>query len=518
MHHLFPLKFSPNIPPSARQLICKSARCRLLSTISAQRCNARQHARNIKRQRTLQSLLKSSQEDMHAQKNIIVIGLGKTGFSCVRFLVERGFNVAVIDSREQPPFLEKLRAKYPHVPVSPGSFTSPLLDTADTLIISPGIALHEEAFAPHLARGVNIIGDIELFAETINTSSHTPIIAITGSNGKSTVTTLVAAMAEQAGLRVKVGGNLGTPALDLLDSAAELYVLELSSFQLETTHSLRARAATVLNVTPDHMDRYQNFAKYCAAKWRVYDGCDVAIINRDDPESYRDARLPAHIVSFGLTSPTDKESFGFDGDHLLFSDKNNRLEKLLHTNELKIRGLHQIANALAALALGYTINLPLTAMINTLRTFAGLEHRCQWVRKISGIDFYNDSKGTNIGSTKAAIEGLGKELERNTGENKLILIAGGLGKGADFTELRAPIARHVKTTILLGKDAPLIATALQGCCKIVHASSMHDAVAEAFHAATAGDAVLLSPACASFDMFDDFEHRGKVFMEEVKKL
>lgn len=479
---------------------------------------------------------------MHTYKNIIVVGLGKTGFSCVRFLTERGFDVVVVDSREQPPYLEQLRAQYPNIPIALGSFDSPFLNTASAIVISPGVAVHEAAFAPHIARGITVIGDIELFARAAH-ETRTPIIAITGSNGKSTVTTLAGAMAEAAGRHVKVGGNLGTPALDLLDASAQLYVLELSSFQLETTHSLQARVATVLNVTPDHIDRHGTFSKYCAAKWHIYDNCEVAVINLDDTASYSGAKLPARIIGFGLTSPNeseidnvtnyqhiiDAEFFGFDGTCLFYcTNKENheqRTEKLIAANELKIKGTHQIANALAALALGHAAGLPMTAMITALRTFSGLPHRCQWIENIDGVDWYNDSKATNVGAAEAAIKGLGETLltvdenantlQQKPEPKKLILIAGGLGKGADFTLLTPVVARYVKTAVLIGKDAPLLHAALSHCCKIVHAASMHDAVLAAASEAVAGDIALLSPACASFDMFDDFEHRGEVFGEEV---
>lgn len=485
------------------------------------------------------------------KQRAVVIGLGKTGFSCVRFLVKQGYEVAVIDSREQPPYYEQLRADYPHVPYSFGSFTTPLLDAAHVLVISPGVSPHEAAFASHRARGIPIIGDIELFARTVG---NTPVIAITGANGKSTVTTIVGEMAKAAGLNVKIGGNLGTPALDLLDPQAQLYVLELSSFQLETTFSLRPRAATVLNISPDHIDRHGSITAYCAAKWRIYHNCATAIINHDDPLSFCAAALPtplspAQIIYFslhvqrsikpngnGYTAAIREFSLceGYltcsyyprcndHNGHDNHNDHNHHYQdllttKLLSIDSLKIKGLHQVANALAALALGTAAGLSLAVMLDTLRNFSGLPHRCQWVANINGVNWYNDSKGTNVGATEAAIAGLGAMLATK----KLILIAGGLGKGADFAPLYATAQRYLKAAILIGKDAPLLALALQGkntkACNIIHATDMHTAVLTAAKVAIAGDIVLLSPACASFDMFDNFEHRGTVFTEEVLKL
>jgi len=430
----------------------------------------------------------------------LIFGLGKTGMSCVRHLVHKNYNLAVIDSRTTPPYLEELRRDFPNIPVFLGSFEQPLNDKAEEIILSPGISLQEPAIIKARAGGVSISGDIELFAR----HATAPIVAITGSNGKSTVTTLVGAMAKNAGIQVKVGGNLGTPVLDLLDEQAELYVLELSSFQLETTLSLKTKASVVLNITEDHMDRYCNFDEYLFAKQRIYQNCATAIINRDDPLSYSNIKLPKKVISFGLN---DNKDFNINNGYLNHANKN-----LLKINELKIKGLHQVANALSALALGTAISLPEEIMIKTLREFPGLPHRCQWVAKINDVDWYNDSKGTNVGASCAAIEGLGKEIK-----GQIILIAGGLGKGADFTPLQKPLKKYARAVILIGKDAPKIAAALNNCVPIIHAHSLENAVDLAQQNATPHDLVLLSPACASFDMFDNFEHRGNEFTKEVLK-
>jgi len=436
----------------------------------------------------------------------IVIGLGKTGISCAKYLLQQGFAIGVIDSRVNPPCLEELRLlqqEFPKILLHLGSFAADFLSYASEIIISPGVSLKQPEIAEQLKRGIKAIGDIELFAR----AAKAPIVVITGSNGKSTVTTLVGLMAEKVGLNVKVGGNLGTPVLELLDDKAELYVLEISSFQLETTYSLRARAAVILNVTPDHMDRYSDFAEYLAAKQKIYNGCEVAIVNRDDPVSFRAVKLPQKFYSFGLDKP-DEDNFGFS-DNYLYYGKN----KLLSADKLKIKGMHQVANALAALALGKAINLPMESMLQTLLEFPGLSHRCQYIATIDQVAWYNDSKGTNVGATYAAIEGLGAAID-----GKIILIAGGLGKDADFSILREPVAKYVRTLVLIGKDASIIENALQNCCEIIHAQSMDEAVILSRTSAKPNDLVLLSPACASYDMFVNFEQRGEVFMKLVKEL
>jgi UDP-N-acetylmuramoylalanine--D-glutamate ligase len=406
----------------------------------------------------------------------VIIGLGKTGLSCVRYLSKKNANIVVVDNRLNPPELAELRKFFPNVPVHLGSFHEEILSKANEIIISPGVSVKEPAIAEQIKNGKRVIGDIELFSQV----AKAPIIAITGSNGKSTVTVLVGEMAKCAGLNVKVGGNLGTPALDLLGNAEpDLYVLELSSFQLETTYSLQAKAAVVLNISPDHMDRYENLAEYKAAKMRIYDGCEVKVI----PE---------------------QNKFIIQDNYLTYNNK-----KLLSIDKLKIKGGHQISNCLIALALGKAVNLPMPAMLKALREFTGLPHRCQWVAKINNIDYYNDSKGTNVAATKAAIEGLGAM-------GKIVLIAGGQGKGADFLLLFSAVKKYVRALILIGEDADKLKTALTGASKILFAQSMQEAVKSAAQEAQPGDMVLLSPACASFDMFDNFEHRGDVFMEIVK--
>ncbi|MDR1057280.1 MAG: UDP-N-acetylmuramoyl-L-alanine--D-glutamate ligase [Coxiellaceae bacterium] len=433
----------------------------------------------------------------------IIVGLGKTGISCVRYLTKQKCNFAVVDSRSHPPALEELQKKSPSVPTYLGKIDENILSQAQELIISPGVPLSEPAIAACLKRGIEVIGDIELFARTANV----PIIAITGSNGKSTVTSLVGEMIKAAGKRVGIGGNLGVPALDLLNQNVDFYVLELSSFQLETTVSLKAKAAVVLNISPDHMDRYQSFNDYLQIKQRIYTNCQVAIINRDDHLSHAHTNLSQPVISFGSSKPL-ADDFGIDHGYLMYGN-----EKIIPISKLKIKGLHNAINAVAALALGKAIDLPLQQILSVLYEFPGLPHRCQWVANINGVDWYNDSKGTNVGATTAAIEGLGKEIS-----GKIILIAGGLGKDADFSPLQDVIIKYVKTVVLIGKDAPLIQKTLMGTSKILLAPSMQEAVIICAKEASSKDVVLLSPACASYDMFNNFEHRGELFIEEVKKL
>lgn len=437
----------------------------------------------------------------------IVVGLGKTGISCVRYLTAQGLPVLAMDTRAHPPGLAELQAHWPKVPVILGGLDEKSLLQARELVVSPGLSLHEPALAKAMAKGIPAVGDIELFAR----HAKAPIVAITGSNAKGTVTTLVGDMAHQAGLRVQVGGNIGTPALDLLaEEEPDLYVLELSSFQLETTYSLKAAAATILNISADHLDRYDAMADYIAAKQRIYHNCRAAIFNRDDQATYPDDAV-ATKISFGLQTPPPDQFGLLQQEGAMWLARGNK--PLLATKELRIKGRHNIANALAALALGTAVELPVPPMLEALSRFTGLPHRCQWVAEHAGIHWYNDSKGTNIGATLAAIEGLGADIS-----GKIVLIAGGVGKGADFTVLRPAIAAHVRAVVLIGEDAPLLHKAWQGTTTLLAAASMQKAVQMAHAAAQSGDAVLLSPACASLDMFSNFEERGDIFMAEVRSL
>ena len=437
----------------------------------------------------------------------IVVGLGKSGMSLVRFLAQRGVSFAVADTRENPPELATLRRDYPQVEVRCGELDVDFLCRADELYVSPGLALATPALQAAAARGVKLSGDIDLFAR----NAKAPIVAISGSNAKSTVTTLVGEMAVAAGKRVAVGGNLGMPALDLLSDDVELYVMELSSFQLETTHQLGAEVATVLNVSEDHMDRYSGLPAYHLAKHRIFRGARQVVVNRQDALTRPLMSDGLPCWTFGLGAP-DFKAFGLreeNGEKYLAFEFQN----LMPVRELKVRGAHNQANALAALALGHAVGLPFDAMLSSLRNFTGLEHRCQWVRELEGVSYYNDSKATNVGAALAAIDGLGMDMD-----GKLVLIAGGDGKGADFSGLRDSVTKYCRAVVLIGRDANLIADALGDAIPQVRAASLDEAIAQSRALAQSGDAVLLSPACASFDMFKNYEERGQLFARAVGAL
>lgn len=441
----------------------------------------------------------------------LIVGLGKTGLSVARFLARRGERFAVADSRINPPSLEQLRSERPHVELHLGPFDTEMFSRQTRLIVSPGVSLQEPALCAARAAGAEIIGDIELFARSVDA----PVIGITGSNGKSTVTTLVGAMAEASGLETRVGGNLGTPALELLlesdeAGAPELYVLELSSFQLETVGLLDCRAATVLNLSADHLDRHGGMDEYAAIKQRIFQGGGVMVLNADDARVAAMAKSGREVRWFTLDVPAGADAYGvrwIDGRTCLCRGT----EDIIAVDELKIAGRHNWANALAALALGDAMEFPRAAMLRALREFSGLPHRCQWVAEINDVQWYDDSKGTNVGSTLAALSGMPGD--------KVVLIAGGDGKGQDFAPLRDAVATHARAVVLIGRDAPLIEQAIAGVVPVVHAGrSMKHAVSECARLAQPGDCVLLSPACASFDMFDNYVHRAEVFVAAVRGL
>ena len=452
-------------------------------------------------------LEKTFMVDTLTRHKTIIVGLGKTGLSCARFLASRGIPFAVMDDRARPPELDNIRKLLPDVALYLGELNRDLLCSADELILSPGLPRSHPAIREAADNGVALTGDIELFTQ----HAGAPVIAVTGANGKSTVASLISAMVEQSGLHVLLGGNIGTPALDLLaQDNPDFYVLELSSFQLELVTSLNAAAAVVLNVSADHMDRYPDLQTYAAAKQRIYRGDGVMIINADDAYSSSMAEANRDLIRYSLHVPAAENEFGVAGrdgrDWLALGS-----QYLLPAEELSLKGRHNIANALAALALGRAVGLPMPPMLHTLKTFVGLPHRCQRVGSINGVEWINDSKGTNVGATCAAIAGLG-------GRKDLILIAGGEGKGADFSPLRGPVAEHVHSVFVIGRDAARIAAALDGCTKIIHATSLEAAVEAAAQMARPGEKVLLSPACASFDMFRDYQERGELFIQAVNRL
>jgi len=433
-----------------------------------------------------------------------IIGTGITGLSVARFLAQQHQAFVLLDTRDNPPNLAAVQAEFPGVRVECGALNAETLLACHEIIVSPGIAVATPALVQAREAGIPIIGDIELFVR----HARAPMVAITGSNAKSTVTTLVGEMAKAAGIQVAVGGNLGTPALELLRDDIELYVMELSSFQLETVNKLNAKVATILNISADHLDRYPDMRAYILAKLRIYFGAENIVVNRNDILTHPPLAVGAKPVYFG--GRADFGAFGLldrDGEEYLAKN----LTPLLPARELKIRGRHNIDNALAALALGDAAGIPMAAMLGALREFRGLRHRCEYVASIDGVEFYNDSKGTNIGATLAAINGLARVPSR------LFVIAGGDGKGQDFTELTASLVASRCVLVLIGRDAPLIASAVGEQVPVHVAQTLKDAVNLSLALATAGDAVLLSPACASFDMFKNYEDRGEQFCVAVQE-
>jgi UDP-N-acetylmuramoylalanine--D-glutamate ligase len=442
----------------------------------------------------------------------IVVGLGKTGLSCARYLHAQGCTVAVTDSRPMPPELERIRSELPDVALLLGGFSEQAFDAAEQIVVSPGVSTAEPPIQRALAAGVPIVGDVELFARVV----QAPVVGITGSNGKSTVTTLLGLMAREAGRRVAVGGNLGDPVLDLLAEDIELYVVELSSFQLETTYSLALQAATVLNLSPDHMDRYPDMAAYAGAKQRIFSHAQAAVVNRDDLIASRLADGVGQQIGFTLNAPVEAGDFGI-AEHLgvpwIVRGIGDDRAPLMPITDLLLPGMHNLANALAGLALGQLCGLELPAMLRVLRSFRGLAHRGELVANRNEVRWINDSKGTNPGATVAALKG----LVPNPIRGKAVLIAGGDCKGAKFDGLAAAVRQTARAVILIGRDAPRLAQALDGTVELLHADDMDAAVRLAAKAARAGDCVLLSPACASFDMFDDYQHRGRAFRDAVQR-
>ena len=438
----------------------------------------------------------------------VVAGLGVSGVSAVNFLHEQGYQVAVTDSRATPPGHDQIPSS---VRTSFGKLDSELLLQAEEIILSPGLAPQLPEIQHAIEQGIPVVGDIQL----LRRATEVPIVAITGSNAKSTVTTLIGLMAADAGKKVAVGGNLGRPALDLLKDQPELIILELSSFQLETTSHLNAEVAVVLNMSEDHLDRHGDMLGYHKAKHRIFQGVKKLVFNRDDNLSRPLIPDVIPFQSFGLNAP-DLNQYGVlrESDGTMWLARG--LERLIKSSDLYIQGMHNVANALACLALGEAIGLPRSSMLETLKNFKGLEHRCEFVKTINDVRYYNDSKGTNVGATLAAIDGLGAAIAVKQG--KLALILGGQGKGQDFKPLNDAIHKYVKSVILIGEDAKLIEQAIQGAADIQFASSLQQAVELAQQSTQAEDVVLLSPACASFDMFKSYNDRGQQFVACVNAL
>lgn len=447
----------------------------------------------------------------HGQR-ILVVGLGASGTSALRYLAKQGANLVVTDSRAAPAGIEALRAAHPNVEFRLGGFDAPrpLTQFAEA-VVSPGVALSEPFVQALIGAGVSVVGDVELFARAANA----PVVGITGSNGKSTVTTLVGEMAKATGLRVQVGGNLGTPALDLLSEDAQLYVLELSSFQLETTHTLRCVAAGYLNLSEDHLDRHGSMQHYAAVKAGIFNGAKLIVVNRDDAAVMeqvavaRDAlnRAGTQCVSFGLDAPAKPKNYGLrEQDGASWMCQGSTM--LQPRDSLRIQGLHNVGNAMAALALADAVGIPHEAALRALCEFPGLPHRCEFIAERAGVTWLNDSKGTNVGSTLAALKGL---------DAPIVWLGGGQGKGQDFTPLAQPLSEKGRAALLFGQDAQAIEDAIFGALPVYRAADMNAALVRAKSLAQAGDRVLLSPACASLDQFRNYVERGERFASWVRE-
>ena len=433
-----------------------------------------------------------------------VIGLGQTGFSCLNYLYGKSKLIAV-DSRLHPPKKDVSKALFPDVEYQLGAETFDSVGV-DRVIVSPGIELDSPLVATAVQKEIPVISDIDLFCET----TTVPICAITGTNGKSTVTSLVGHLFQCSGYSVGVGGNLGRPALDMLDKGYELYILELSSFQLECMSRQRFLASTILNISEDHLDRHESYELYASIKQKIYLDSKFCIFNRQDMQT-KPINNQASIFSFGADLPGTGD-WGIQDDWLVFADRAN-FERIIRIDALPLLGTHNEMNVLAGCALANAMGLDFDSIAAGIKSFEGLPHRCQLVLERFGVKFYNDSKATNVGATIAAISGLGNIHSKN-----LILIAGGDSKNANLSPLEGPISEFVKATVLMGKDAALIDQVINSDTPVLHTKTMLEAVVKATELAEPGDFVLLSPACTSLDMFSSFEERGRKFVESVKRV
>jgi UDP-N-acetylmuramoylalanine--D-glutamate ligase len=485
-------------------------------------------------------------------KQSLVLGLGESGLAMATWLAREGARVRVADSRAVPPNVAALKAAVPEAELVAGPFAEATFAGVDFIAISPGLPVQEANVQAALARGVPVISEIELFAHGVR--ARTPaakIVAITGSNGKTTTTALAAHLANAAGVSAVACGNISPSVLVALMAAIDhgssassaihggaceagvlgaegatkswrgdvglkaeathgnampaLWVLELSSFQLETTHQLNADAATVLNISEDHLDRYVGLDDYAAAKARIFKGCRRMVLNRDDDRSLGMGRCGKALVTFGLDRPPREADYGLVDGWLVRGG-----ERLLPGGDMKLAGLHNAANAMAALALLEGAGIKPQDCLPALREFRGLAHRVEFVARIAGVDYYDDSKGTNVGATLAAINGMGAG-------RKLAIILGGDGKGQDFSPLKPALAAHGRAVALIGRDAPAIEAAIAACgLPVARCADMDAAVAFCAEQAKTGDAVLLSPACASLDMYRNYAHRAEVFIAAVR--
>jgi UDP-N-acetylmuramoylalanine--D-glutamate ligase len=455
-------------------------------------------------------------------KHVLVLGLGESGLAMARWLAHQGARVRVADSRQSPPNVDALQAAVPSAELVAGPFAATAFAGIELIAISPGVPVETPLVQAAIERGVPVVSEIELFADGVRKlTPQAKIVAITGSNGKTTTTALTARLLTSAGVPAIACGNISPSALDALMTVIDgeapypalreshvpplVWVLELSSFQLETTHTLNADAATLLNVSEDHLDRYAGMAEYVAAKARIFQGDGAMVINRDDADSAALAGPQRQVVSFGLGAAPSANDFGLVDGWLMQGG-----DRLIELASLKLVGLHNAANAMAALALCASVGVPPRAVLPALTAFSGLAHRVEFVAEINGVSYYDDSKGTNVGATLAAVQGMGR---------KVALILGGEGKDQDFSPLKDALAEHARAVALIGRDAEIIAAAVAGCgVPLQRCADMEAAVRWCAAQALPGDAVLLSPACASFDMFRNYGHRAEVFIRAVHDL
>ncbi|MBW8072644.1 MAG: UDP-N-acetylmuramoyl-L-alanine--D-glutamate ligase [Ferrovum sp.] len=447
---------------------------------------------------------------MPAGHRVLVLGLGDTGWAAVRWLLQNGYRVRVADTRVQPPYRRVLEETYPDVEFSGGPWQDSLFQMIDWVVVSPGVALDDPLIHEWRARGMSFLGDVEVAARVLARHPQRPkILAVTGANGKSTVVTLLGDLARAQNLRTVVAGNIGIPLLEVLMTSPwpEVLVLELSSFQLETLSSLAPDSAVVLNVSEDHMDRYSDIATYAATKARIYQGCESPVGNRQD--LWVQAMISAGTPTFGLDAPVNAGDWGValkDGERWLVQGNH----WVMRRSEVPLRGEHNVANVLAALAMGQALGWTEPAMLSAIKEFRGLPHRMEWVADVRGVRFFDDSKGTNVGATVAALKGL---------DAPVVLIAGGDGKGQDFSPLRSAVATHAQAVVLIGRDGARIDEVLEGLAvPRIFATDLQDAVQRAFALARPGESVLMSPACASFDMFRNYLHRAEVYCAAVHAL
>jgi UDP-N-acetylmuramoylalanine--D-glutamate ligase len=453
-------------------------------------------------------------------KHVLVLGLGESGLAAALWCARQGASVRVADTRAAPPYLDELRRRVAGADFLPGEFGKALLAGIDLLVLSPGLPGDLTVVMQARAAGIPVLGEIELFARGLRRLGQSaPVLAITGTNGKTTTTALTGHLLRASGKTVGVAGNISPAALTALMAAQDanalpqIWVLELSSFQLETTATLNPAAATVLNISDDHLDRYASLDDYAAAKARIFSGDGVQILNRGDARVRAMALAGRRVISFGLDAPPAAADFGLRDQHgEPWLVQGGRF--LLPLSALPLAGLHNAANAMAALALCLSIGFEVDSLLPALRSFGGLPHRVEKVAEIDGVTWYDDSKGTNVGATVAALSGLGGGVGR-----KSVVILGGDGKQQNFLPLRDAVARHARAAILIGRDGPAIGRAIETAgVRIEAAADMNDAVRRAAALAQPGDAALLSPACASFDMFRNYEHRAQVFVAAVQAL